>query len=110
MRFRNVSVLTAFAFLLFSCSSWAQDEVIREAAIHDNVKLTAAAPAKDIPEDIATHFRNFLPILEEALKESTADQSDECSLSVRAAVAVKEVGSAKVKRAQARITAFRRNS
>jgi hypothetical protein len=110
MRFRNVSVFTAFAFLLFSCSSWAQDEVIREAAIHENVKMTALAPAKDIPEDIATQFRNFLPILEEALKESTTDQSDECSLTVRATVAVKEVGSAKVKRAQARITAFRRNS
>ncbi len=110
MRFRNVSVFIAFAFLLFSCSSWAQDEVIREAAIHENVKLTALAPAKDIPEDIATQFRNFLPIFEDALKESTTDQSDECALNIRVIIAVKEVGAAKVKRAQARITAYRRNS
>jgi len=58
MRFRNVSVFAA-RIPAFSCSSWAQDEVIREAAIHNNVKMTALAPAKDIPEDISTQFRNI---------------------------------------------------
>ena len=68
------------------------------------------APTPDTPEDILKQFQGFLPILEDSLKEITADQSDECSLIIRVAAGIKEIGSAKVKRPMARITAFRRNS
>jgi hypothetical protein len=110
MRFRSVPLFIALAFLFFSWSVWAQEKADREVEIHKNIKLIVMTAAPEIPEDIVSQYKNFLPILEEALKENTADQSDECALTLRVTIGIKEVGSAKVQRAQARITAFRRNS
>ena len=110
MQFPRFRIVMAIAFLFFSWNGWAQKEVDREVEIHKNIKLIVMAPASDIPEDMATQFKNFLPILEEALKESTTDQTDECFLTIRVAPGFKEIGSAKVKRPFARISAYRRNS
>jgi hypothetical protein len=78
--------------------------------IHKNIKLIETAAPADIPEDMAKQYQSFLPILEESLKENTTDQSDECLLTLRVAPGIKEIGSAKVKRPMARVSAFRRNS
>ncbi len=110
MQFPNIRMLVALAFLLFSWSVWAQEKIDREVEIHKNVKLILLVASPEIPEDITKQYRGFLPILEDALKENTTDQSDECSLTFRVAAGIKEIGSAKVKRPMARVTAFRRNS
>jgi len=110
MRFRNVATLTAPAFLLFLWNLGAQEKPDREVEIYRNVKLIIMSAGPDIPEAITTQYRNFLPILEEALKETTTAQSDECALTVRVSAGIREIGAAKTQRAQARITAFRRNS
>ncbi len=110
MRFRNVRMVAALAFLFFSWSVGAQEKPDREVEVHRNVKLIIMAPGPDIPEAIGAQYRNFLPILEQVLKENTTDQSDECALTLRVSPGIREIGAAKVQRAQARVTAFRRNS
>jgi hypothetical protein len=110
MQFRNAVVIVALASLSFSWSVWAQEKPEREIEIHKNVKLVLMAAGPDLPAAVSGEFKKFLPILEEALKEVTADQSDECALTLRVTAGFKEVGSAKVQRPQARFTAFRRNS
>jgi hypothetical protein len=110
MQFPNIRMFVASAFLLFSWSVCAQEKIDREIEIHKNVKLIELAAAPDTSEDVIKQYRNFVPILEDALKEATADQSDECALTIRVVAGTKEIGSAKVKRPTARITAFRRNS
>jgi hypothetical protein len=104
-----IFVVFALVFLFFS-SVWAQEKSEREIEVHKNLKLIVLAATPEVPADIASQFKDFLPILEAALKESTTDQSDECSMTLRVSPGVREVGAAKVKRATAHITAFRRNS
>jgi hypothetical protein len=110
MRLAKVPILLGLAFLFCAWSVWAQESVDREVEIHKNIKLIMLAPAAETPQDVLTQYKNFLPIFEQALKESTADQSDECTLTLRVGATFKEVGAAKVKRPMARVTAFRRNS
>jgi len=97
-------------FLVFSLSVFAQEKSEREVVIHQNIKLIVASAGSDIPEELANQYRSFLPILEQALKATTKDETDECSLTIRASAGVKEIGSAKTRRPTARISAFRRNS
>jgi hypothetical protein len=111
MRLAKVPMFLALAFLFCAWSVWAQDNIIdREVEIHKNIKLVMLTPAADTPQDMVTQYKTFLPIFEQALKEGTADQSDECALTLRITAGFKEVGAAKVKRPLARVTAFRRNS
>lgn len=110
MRLSPVPMFAALAFLFCSWNVWAQNKVDREVQIHTNVKLIVMAAADDIPEEIATQYRNFIPILQDALKEATEDQTDECALTIRASIGIKEVGAKKVQRPQASVSAFRRNS
>ena len=98
------------ALLFFSWTVWAQEKADRELEIHKNVKLIELGSAPSVPEDLVKQYRAFLPLLEDSLKSSTTDQSDDCSLTLRVSGDIKEVGSAKTKRPFARITAFRRNS
>ncbi|MBP1624637.1 MAG: hypothetical protein H6Q07_2657 [Acidobacteria bacterium] len=98
------------AFVLLPCTLRAQDKVVREVEIHRNVKLVQLGVDPQVPDEMVKQYQSFLPILEDSLKESTTDQSDECFLTVRVAAGMKEVGSAKTKRPLARISAFRRNS
>jgi len=110
MRLAKVPMLLALAFLFCAWSVWAQESIDREVEIHKNIKLVMITPAAETPQDVLSQYKSFLPIFEEALKDSTADQSDDCALTLRVTASVKEVGAAKVKRPMARITAFRRNS
>jgi hypothetical protein len=110
MRLAKVPMLSALAFLFCAWSVWAQENVEREVEIHKNIKLVMLTPPAETPTDVLTQYKSFLPIFEEALKENTADQTDDCALTLRVTAGFKEVGSAKVKRPMARVTAFRRNS
>jgi len=110
MKFPKFYVFATLAFLLFSWGAWGQEESNREIDLHKNVKLIELAIPDDIPEDVIQDYKNFLPILEESLKENTEDQSDECALTIRITVETKEIGSAKTIRPMASITAFRKNS
>jgi hypothetical protein len=87
-----------------------QERADHENEIRKNVRLIEFAATPDIPAEIAAHYHAFLPMFKEVLKENTRDQSDKDHLIIRVAAGIKEVGSAKVKRAQARITAFCRSS
>ena len=110
MQFPKPIFFIVLVVLLFSWSVLAQERPDRETEIHKNVKLVEMVVGADVPADLAQQFRAFLPILTDSLKESTADQPDECSLTIRVNAGFKEVGAAKTKRPLARITAFRRNS
>jgi len=110
MQFPKTLCSMVLALLFFSWTVWAQEKADRELEIHKNVKLIELGNAPDLPEDLFKQYRAFLPLLEDSLKSITTDQSDECSLTIRASADMKEVGSAKTKRPLARITAFRRNS
>jgi hypothetical protein len=110
MQFPKIRMITTLAFLFFAWSVWAQEKIDHEVDVHKNVKLIIMAPSPDLPEDVAKRYSAFLPIFEQALKENTADQSDDCALTIRVSAGVKEIGSAKTQRPTARITAYRRNS
>lgn len=110
MQFPNFRILTVLAVLLLPCSVFAQNKTDREIDIHENVKLAVMVVPSDVSEDMAEQFRLFIPILEEVLKESTTNQSAACALTIRATAGFKEIGSRKVKRPTAVISAFRRNS
>ena len=110
MQFPKVRMHMVMALLVFSWSVWAQEKTDRDVEIHKNVKLLITSPAPSIPEDIANQYKSFLPVFEEALKQNIGEQTDECSITFRLSIDVKEIGSAKVKRPLARVTAYRRNS
>jgi hypothetical protein len=110
MQFPKVRTYLILGFLLISWSIWAQENTGREVQIHKNVKMIEMPTASDISPDISAQHRAFGPILEQALKKITADETDECALTIRVALGSKEIGSAKVKRPIARITSFRRGA
>jgi hypothetical protein len=96
--------------LIFSSLVCAQDSD-RDVEIHKNVKLVISSSGPDIPAGIASQYMTFLPMLESALKDSVTSQSDECALTIKVAPIVKEIGSTnKIKRAAAKISAFRKNA
>jgi hypothetical protein len=110
MKFPNIRIFVVFALLFFSSIVWAQDKTDREVVMYNNVKLIAVSPEPEIAEPERKQYLQFLPLFEQVLKENTTDQSDECSLIIRIVAGVKEIGSKKIKRPFARISAFRRNS
>jgi hypothetical protein len=110
MQFPRALTASFSALVFLTLTLWAQDKVDREVEIHKNIKLVVLSPAAEVPADVAKEFQSFLPTLEASLKESTADQPDECLLTLRVSAGVKEIGAAKTKRPMARITAYRRNS
>lgn len=110
MQSPNFRMLTVIAVLLLPATVFAQNKTDREIDIHENVKLEIMVVPSDVPEDMAKQFRLFIPILEEVLKKTTTDQSTACSLTIRATAGFKEIGSRKVKRPTAIISAFRRSS
>jgi hypothetical protein len=109
MRFPNIRLFLAFAFLLFSCTIWAQEKG-RDVEIRKNVKLVEMPPAAETPDDLVKNYKDLMPMLIQSLKESTTDQTDECALTVRVSAGFKVVGAAKIKRPTADITAFRKNA
>lgn len=103
-------MLITLASLLVSWGVEAQQKANREIEVHKNVRLIMNAIPPDTPEEVVNHYNNFLPLLEEVVKENTKDESAECALTIRVTVGHREIGSAKVMRATARITGFRRGS
>jgi hypothetical protein len=110
MQFPKIRTHLILGFLLISWSVWAQENTGREVQIHKNVKLIVMPAAADIPEDISAQHKAFSPIFEQVLKNATADEADDCALTVRITLGFKEIGSAKVKRPTARVAAFRRSA
>ncbi len=88
----------------------AQDKPGHEIEIHKNVKLIEMTAPASFPGELNGSYQSFLPLFEETLRENTTEQPPECALTVRVAPGTKEVGSAKVARALARVSAFRKNS
>ncbi len=102
--FKTTTLIAAFLF--FQGIMWAQEKM-EETEIHKNLKLIEMPMISDVFADAA---KQFLPLFKDSLKEITADQSEDCSLTLRVTIGVKEVGAAKIKRPIARVVAFRRNS
>lgn len=110
MRLSKVLVLIVILFLGCSWIVCAQDNLDREVVINKNVKLFITGAHSEIPAGIAGQYSAFLPLLEAVLKENVSSQSDNCELTIKVAPIVKEIGSAKTKRAAAKITAYRKNA
>jgi hypothetical protein len=110
MKFAANWLLLALTVLLLSSTLCAQEKNKQEIEIHKNITLVEMPPAQDIPADLVKNYQAFLPMFLESLKEITVDQTDECSLTVRVNAGFKVVGSSKVNRATADITAFRKNA
>ncbi len=110
MRLIMVPMMAILAALAFWPKAGAQESPDREIMLHQNVKLTEVAAKASIPAALSSQYRKFLPTFEEVLKANTQDHTDEKRLVIRVEAGVKEIGSAKTKRAVALVTAFCRNS
>jgi len=85
-------------------NAWSQGIVDRETMIHRNIKLVEMVVSDDIPAHLADQYRQLLPLLVEVLTENTTDQPEEKLMLIQIRAGVKEVGSAKTKRAVAHVT------
>ena len=110
MRLPIIPLFASLAGLSLCTNVRAQENSERETQFHRNVRLIEIAVKPSVPADLAGQYQKFLPMFREVLKENTKDQGDEKALVIQIAAGVKEVGAAKTKRAQARVTAFCRNS
>jgi hypothetical protein len=110
MQFPNIWVRLVLGILFLSWIVCAQDNAGREVQICKNVKLIEMPATGDIPDDIATQHKAFSPILESTLRKITADETEECALTIRVTMGFKEIGAAKTKRPTARVTAFRKGA
>ena len=88
----------------------AQATQNREIEIHKNVRLIVVPVQAVMPQQLKQKFESFLPVLQEALAETTSAETPECALTVRVTAGSKEIGTAKVQRVFARFVAYRRNS
>ena len=113
MRYRAtaaVAAILAMVVLGLPGTAEAQGTANREIELHKNVRLVILQPLTNLPEKSEAEFQRFLPLLQEALTVLTSDEDSECALTFRVAAGIKEVGSAKVKRVFARVSAYRRHS
>jgi len=108
MKFHPIA-LFVLALLLYGVGT-AQEKALREVDLHRNVRLVLMPIPADMPEDLRERYADFLPLFEEALKAHTSDRPAESALTIRLVPKIKEIGSAKKKRAVACVTAFRRDS
>jgi hypothetical protein len=110
MQFPKARISLLLTILIFSWNVYAQEKADREVEIHKNVRLIVLPPAPDLPDDFKKQYLSFIPIFQEALKENTTAETDECSMTLRVTSGFKEIGASKIKRPLARVTAFRKNS
>lgn len=97
--------------LVFALAVGAQERLAQQDVdVHKNVKLTKVAAPADTPEEFTKEYQAFLPVLEEVVKATTSDETDDCALMIRVSLVIKEVGSKKIKRAIAQVAAARKNS
>jgi hypothetical protein len=109
MRFQCALQVLALV-LMFSGMSGAQEKTEREINMHNNVRLLLMAVPLDMPKELKDRYESFLPLFEEVLKENTSDREPDRAITIRLFPGVKEIGSAKTKRAIAKITAYRKDS
>lgn len=107
---RIFAVILATAVFGVPWNLRAQATQDREVEIQKNVKLIVTPVQAVMPQQLKQKFESFLPVLQEALKETTSAETPECALTVRVTAGSKEIGSAKVQRVFARFAAYRRNS
>ena len=111
MQFPKIRTHLILGLLLFSWSVWAQENTGREVQIHKNVKLIEMPAASDIPADIAAQHRSFRTRSSNRRSRNPPTTKRMNARSrIRLTLGVKEIGSAKVKRPTARVTAFRRGA
>ncbi len=110
MRLPIVPFLACLIGLGILGNAWAQGRTDRETMIHRNVKLIEMAASADIPPNLSNQYRNVLPLFKKVLTKNTKDQPEEKRMLIRIAAGVKEIGSAKTKRALAHVTSSCRNS
>ncbi len=101
---RNALILSA----IFVCAQTKQDE--NELNLHNNVTLISTEAPADAPEAAGKEYMQFLPLFVEVARASTADEIPECALTIRVTMGTKEIGTKKVERTIARVSAFRKNS
>jgi hypothetical protein len=102
----GIALIPVFALVL-----GAQDRPSKQDVdIHKNVKLTKVAAPADTPEEFVKEYKTFLPVFEDVVKSTTSDEPDDCALTIRVNLIVKEVGSKKIRRAIAQVAAARKNS
>jgi hypothetical protein len=109
----RLSIVPLFAFFtgLGLCTPvLAQESAGQETQIHRNVRLVELEASPGVPANLSGQYEKFLPMFRDVLKENTKNQTDDKSLVINVSAGVKEVGAAKTPRAQARVTAFCRNS
>jgi hypothetical protein len=109
----RLSIVPFFLYLIvlgLLGNLWAQGITDRETMIHKNIKLAEMAVSGDIPDNLAKQYRQLLPLFRKVLTQNTKDQPDEKRMLIRVEAGMKEVGSAKTKRALAHVTSSCRNS
>ncbi len=104
----SISCAALILSALSVCAQTKQDE--NELNLHKNVTLITAAAPEDAPETARKEYDQFLPLFVEVTRASTSDEIPECALTIRVTMGTKEIGSKKVERTIARVSAFRKNS
>ena len=97
-------------FLLIPCNIRAQEKSQRELKLYDNVKLIEVSDLNDSQKQFNDEYQRFLPLFEDVLKKLTANWPAGSELTIRVTPGVKRVGSARIQRPFARVTAFRKES
>ena len=110
VKYNELIVLLSLALLSFPWIIRAQGAKDREIELHKNVKLIEMPAPADLPEELVGKYQQFLPVLEDVLREITDAEPSECALTIRVAAGMKEIGTAKVKGVFTSVTAFRQKS
>jgi hypothetical protein len=110
MRHSDLIVLLSLALVSFPWIIRAQGAKNREIILHKNVRLIEIPVPPDLPEELVGKYQHFLPILEDVLRRITVEEPPECALTIRVAAGMKEIGTVKLKRVYASVTAFRQKS
>jgi hypothetical protein len=103
-------ILLIGAFVLLPCHIKAQQKPQRELKLYDNVKVIEVSDISETQKKFNDEYQRFLPLFEKVLKNITANWPAGSELTVRVALGVKKVGSAKIQRPFAEVTAFRKES
>lgn len=98
------------AFLLLPCNIRAQEKPQRELKLNQNAKLIEVLDTNDTQKKFNDEYQRFLPLFEDVLKIITANWPKGSELTIRVTPGVKKVGSAKIQRPYAKVTAFRKES
>jgi hypothetical protein len=110
MRTYGILILLIFLIMFPTKNLSGQERSNQPIAVHDHVRLIESPIPATVPEELRGEYLRFLPLFEEVVRETTADQSLDCELTIRVEAGVKKIGSKQTQRATARVTAFRKNA